>query len=234
MAASQTILIVDDNERMVASLARLLKLHKFKVLTAKDGAEGVLMAEKYQPDLVLLDIDLPALDGFQVLEQIQKRKVRTRVVMFSGHYKTIKDAVRGMKGGACDYLVKPHDVDSLVDRLKGYLITEDTINERVVEELGRVTGVEVSETKGTWRSVIEAAITYGCIMGIVYFSKIPPSVGLLTSFVLGILAHSLLTRMPWENLKIFRTEFQGAKLDVEVDQLERGQKNEDGKQVDGP
>jgi len=191
-----------------------LRRDKFKVLTAKDGVQGVLLAEKHQPDLVLLDIDLPALNGFQVLEQIQKRRVRTRVVMFSGHYKTIKDAVRGMKGGACEYLVKGQDTGILVERLKACLITEETINERVVEELGKPTEIEVHTNK--WRNIIEAAITYGCIMGIVFFARIPPSEGLLVAVVVGVLAHSLLSRIAWERVKAFSGKYRDAKIDVDL------------------
>jgi len=131
--AKETIVLVDDDETATNSLANLLRKESFKVYTAFDGAAGVKAVEKYQPALVLLDVEMPSLNGFEVLEQIKLREVRTRVVIITGYYITPSDIVKGMKGGACDYIVKPIDVNVLVHRIRGLLLTEDTINVRLIK-----------------------------------------------------------------------------------------------------
>jgi DNA-binding response OmpR family regulator len=125
--SQKTILIVDDNKKALKDFARILRIHGFNVQCAVDGAQGVQMAESLRPDVVLLDVRLPSLDGFQVMEQIKARNVPTRVIMISGEEKSIPMIIRAIKGGAGDYLLKPILSEEVVGVINRVLLVEDTL-----------------------------------------------------------------------------------------------------------
>lgn len=122
------ILVVDDDAQERALLDDTLSDRGFEVVTVGDGGAAVRKAEEFAPDLILLDLSLPVLDGFEVLEEIKKRKVATRVIMFSGVYMSLDVAVKCIKSGACDFLTKPTDLQDLINHIERNLITESAIN----------------------------------------------------------------------------------------------------------
>lgn len=124
---SQIILIVDDEDALDYSDFFEVKTD-FKILTAEDGGEAIKIATKIHPDLILLDVQLPVFNGFEVLEELKKREIKTRVVMISGAFVDANSIIRGIKGGACDYILKPLDINELINKVKKYLIQERTIN----------------------------------------------------------------------------------------------------------
>ncbi|SRR5216684_1417632 len=130
--ASDRVLVVEDEQG--ESVKENLEAHGFKVRLARDGRQAVEMAEAWVPDVVLLDINLPVLDGFEVLEELKRRKVATRVVMCSAYQVGSETAVRCMRAGACDYfekaLLSPEDEAT---RLRRYTLLESTLIERVAE-----------------------------------------------------------------------------------------------------
>jgi two-component system nitrogen regulation response regulator NtrX len=100
------ILIVDDEENIRKTLREILEDESHEVITAEDGAAGLAAAVEEQPDVVLLDIQLPRKDGLAVLEEIKAQKCGCEVIMISGHG-TIEAAVRAIKLGAYHFLQKP-------------------------------------------------------------------------------------------------------------------------------
>jgi DNA-binding response OmpR family regulator len=137
---SQRILIIEDHRETARDFQSIvLRAMGGTVDIASDGAEGVAKAEEMHPDVVVLDIDLPILDGFEVLEQLKERQIPTRVIMLSGIYIDIESAVKAIKAGACDYLVKPVDPDKVVNHIKKALITESTINLRMASDIPPLT-----------------------------------------------------------------------------------------------
>lgn len=117
------ILIVEDEPDLLQSLAKALREEGYAVDTAEDGEEGVYKAESWAYDLIVLDVMLPKLNGWQVLEKIRKRKEVERpvpVLMLTARDRTA-DRVRGLDGGADDYLVKPFDLPELLARIRALI-----------------------------------------------------------------------------------------------------------------
>jgi len=106
-----SVLIVDDEVGIRESLKFILK-KDYEILVAKDAEEAFLQVKNHAPDLILLDIILPDVDGLKVLEKIKQNESDAIVIMITAT-KTVKTAVEAMKLGAYDYITKPFDVDEL-------------------------------------------------------------------------------------------------------------------------
>jgi two-component system, OmpR family, response regulator len=113
------ILIVEDEPRLLRNLARALREEGYAVDVAAAGDEGLYKAESYNYDAIVLDIMLPRLDGWEVLERLRKQK-HTPLLMLTAR-DTFKDRVRGLDDGADDYLVKPFDLSELLARLRALI-----------------------------------------------------------------------------------------------------------------
>jgi two-component system OmpR family response regulator len=113
------ILVVEDEPRLVRSLAKALREEGYAVDTAESGDDGLYKAETWEYDLVVLDIMLPGLDGWQVLERLRKQK-STPVLMLTAR-DAAPDRVRGLDTGADDYLVKPFDLTELLARVRALI-----------------------------------------------------------------------------------------------------------------
>jgi DNA-binding NarL/FixJ family response regulator len=111
------ILIVDDDRGLQSLLSDVLKLEGYEVIVAGKGREGLEKIRTHLPDLILLDIRLPKMDGIKVLEEIKKIDKNLIVIMLTG-YGDIKDAVQAMKLGAFDYITKPFKNEEIVVNIK--------------------------------------------------------------------------------------------------------------------
>lgn len=129
------LLVVEDEPDLLASLARALREEGYAVDTAADGEEGLYKAESWEYDAVVLDVMLPRLDGWQLLERLRRSR-KTPVLMLTARDAS-RDRVRGLDGGADDYLVKPFDLDELLARLRA-LIRRAAGQTRNLVELGEV------------------------------------------------------------------------------------------------
>ena len=107
----RSILIVDDEVGVRESLRMVLKTD-YEVFLAKDAEEAFLQIKEHSPDLILLDIILPDMDGLKILEKIKQKELETIIIMITAT-KTVKTAVDAMKLGAYDYITKPFDIDEL-------------------------------------------------------------------------------------------------------------------------
>lgn len=113
------ILIVEDEPRLLRSLAKALREEGYAVDTAEAGDDGLFKAQSSDYDALVLDVMLPRLDGWQILERLRQTK-RTPVLMLTAR-DTTRDRVRGLDTGADDYLVKPFDLDELLARLRALI-----------------------------------------------------------------------------------------------------------------
>ena len=113
------ILLVEDEPRLLRSLAKALREEDYAVDTAETGDEGLYKAQGSDYDVIVLDVMLPGMDGWQVLERLRRTK-RTPVLMLTAR-DTPQDRVRGLDTGADDYLVKPFDLDELFARLRALI-----------------------------------------------------------------------------------------------------------------
>ena len=115
----KTILIVEDTELNVDLLTQLLE-DDYSLLVARDGAQGVSMAQENKPDLILMDISLPVLDGYEATRQIRRTLESTPIIGLSANAMN-GDADRAKEAGCSDYLTKPVNEDLLMKKLKDYL-----------------------------------------------------------------------------------------------------------------
>jgi two-component system OmpR family response regulator len=129
------ILIVEDEPDLLRSLARALREEGYAVDTAAEGEDGLFKAEGYDYDAVVLDVMLPKLDGWGVLQKLRKTK-KTPVLMLTARDQP-RDRVRGLDTGADDYVVKPFDLSELLARLRA-LIRRSAGKTRNVVEIGDV------------------------------------------------------------------------------------------------
>ena len=114
------ILMIEDEGAMRTVLKDILDHEGFRVLTAMDGEDGLQMAIHEKPDLILLDIMLPKLDGFALCAQLRALEIHTPVLMLTAKGQ-IEDRVTGLDSGADDYLVKPFSTDELLARVRALL-----------------------------------------------------------------------------------------------------------------
>ena len=105
---------------MRAALKRALELGGFEVWLASDGAEGLDAAETVRPDLVVLDILMPGVDGFDVCRTMRSRGDRTPILMLTAR-DSVADRVEGLEAGADDYLPKPFALEELLARVRALL-----------------------------------------------------------------------------------------------------------------
>ena len=113
------ILIVDDDENICELLRPYLEKDGFDTIVANDGEQAVEYAAKYSPDLILLDIMLPKLDGWQVCREIRKTD-DTPIIMLTAKGETF-DKILGLELGADDYVSKPFDTKEVIARIKAVL-----------------------------------------------------------------------------------------------------------------
>jgi CheY-like chemotaxis protein len=118
MSKQATILVVDDNRDNVEILRALLESRGYVVAEAQDGNAALAKLEEVKPDLVLLDVMMPGMDGWQVCRTIKNHPVfcDTRVVMVTAKG-DFEDKFEGMRAGADDYVVKPVDLKELTDKV---------------------------------------------------------------------------------------------------------------------
>lgn len=115
----KTILIVEDTELNIDLLIQLLE-DDYNLLIAKDGAEGVRVAQQTKPDLILMDISLPVMDGYEATRKIRETMSSIPIIGLSAHAMQ-GDEARAKEAGCNDYLTKPVDDDLLLSKLKEYL-----------------------------------------------------------------------------------------------------------------
>jgi CheY-like chemotaxis protein len=115
----KTILIVEDVDLNIDLLTQLLE-EDYSLLVAKDGAQGVAMAGEMQPDLVIMDIALPVMDGYEATRRIRAKFPSMPIIGLSSHAMS-GDAEKAREAGCNDYLTKPIDEDALLRTLRQYL-----------------------------------------------------------------------------------------------------------------
>ena len=114
MSAEQTILIIDDIVENIDILERQLEKEGFKILTALEGPKGLHLLKEHDIDLVLLDINMPVVDGITLLENIKKDSSLANIaVMMVTANEDIKIALKCLKMGACGYITKPFTIEQL-------------------------------------------------------------------------------------------------------------------------
>ncbi len=119
---SKKILLVDDEESLVVLLGERLKFNGYEVITASDGQEGLDKAKKEKPDLILLDVMMPKMNGYQVcrLLKFDQRFKHIPIIMLTARTQAI-DMKTGKETGADAYITKPFESDVLLNEMKKLL-----------------------------------------------------------------------------------------------------------------
>lgn len=120
--AKQTILVVDDEKDLLDLIEYNLRKEGFDVLKAENGEEGIAMAKEHSPDLVLLDIMMPKMDGLQAVEEMRKDAELKRIpIILLTARSDEKTEVEGLNKGSDDYITKPISTTKLISRIKAVL-----------------------------------------------------------------------------------------------------------------
>ena len=127
---NQKVLIVDDDEAIRKSLKRGLELENFIVQTANGGKEALAIISTNPPDIIVLDINMPDIDGITVTQRLRKDNIQIPICILSARDETT-DRVIGLESGADDYLVKPFALQELLARLKALIRRSQVIPENV-------------------------------------------------------------------------------------------------------
>ena len=127
------ILIVDDDENICELIRLYLEKEGYETVVANDGEQAVGLALKHNPDLILLDIMLPKLDGWQVCREIRKTQ-ETPIIMVTAKGEVF-DKILGLELGADDYVTKPFDTKEVVARVKAVLRRSNDKNKKQISEV---------------------------------------------------------------------------------------------------
>ncbi|MGD8586262.1 MAG: response regulator, partial [Chloroflexota bacterium] len=107
----QTILVIDDDELVSRTLQRALKLYDYQVMVANSGTEGLHLARRHRPDLLVLDVIMPGTDGYQVCRQVRGDPMLKNVpILFLTAKSKDEDKIEGFRAGGDDYLAKPFNM----------------------------------------------------------------------------------------------------------------------------
>ena len=116
----KTILVIEDDVSILRGLRDNLKFEEYEVLTATDGHEGIILALEKSPDLVLLDIMLPGISGYDICRKVKEQKPDLPIIMLTARSKEI-DKIAGLDLGADDYVTKPFSTPELLARIRAAL-----------------------------------------------------------------------------------------------------------------
>jgi DNA-binding NtrC family response regulator len=127
----ETILIVEDKESMTQMLRDALESEGYKIISARDGMEGIRYLKESRIDLVLTDLKLPEKDGIEILKASKEENQLMPVIVMTA-YGSVETAVTAMKEGAFDFITKPFDIDHLLMLIKRALETQRVLTENIL------------------------------------------------------------------------------------------------------
>lgn len=133
------ILVIDDEPSVMTLLQYNLEQAGFEVIAAMDGEEGKRLAETQSPDLILLDLMLPKLDGMEVCKQLRQKKIITPIVILTAKDQEL-DKILALELGADDYMVKPFSPREVIARIRA-------INRRTNFQTATANDIKIEETK---------------------------------------------------------------------------------------
>ncbi|MCP2337857.1 response regulator transcription factor [Actinomadura rupiterrae] len=150
MNEEQRVLVVDDEANIRDLIETALTFHGFAVETARDGEGALRAAKATRPDLVLLDVMMPDLDGFEVTRRLRASGDQVPIIFLTAR-DTPSDTVTGLTLGGDDYVTKPFSIDALVARVRAVLRRTAPAAAPERDEVLRVADLELSESRWTVR-----------------------------------------------------------------------------------
>lgn len=120
MLNKEKVLVIDDSREMLLVMKHLLLNNGYAPFLAENGLAGLKMVEEHNPDLIILDLNMPVVDGWEVCEQIREKSAVPIIILTAAHV-TSEDTVRGLELGANDYVIKPFNQQVMVARIRSAL-----------------------------------------------------------------------------------------------------------------
>ncbi|MGZ4976734.1 MAG: sigma-54-dependent transcriptional regulator [Methylobacter sp.] len=127
------VLVVEDDLSLCEALCDTLEISGYRVISARNGTEALIKLEHGQFKLVVSDVQMPVMDGFQLLKNMQHKYSDTPILLMTA-FGTIPKAVEAMQAGACDYLIKPFDAQALVNKVADYVVANPLAANTAVDE----------------------------------------------------------------------------------------------------
>ncbi|MFN9173151.1 MAG: response regulator, partial [Synechocystis sp.] len=135
----EKFLVIEDEPGVRENLAEILQLAQYEVVLAADGIEGIECARQHRPDLIICDVMMPKMDGFEVLETLQADpELATIPLIFLTAMADIQNLREGMDLGADDYLTKPFELDQLLISISSRLRKRHHLNQQIEKEKSHV------------------------------------------------------------------------------------------------
>lgn len=124
------ILVIEDNEQNLYLVKFILEKHGYKVIQARNGQAGIEIARQVSLDLILLDIQLPIMDGYEVARELKKLLGKKRVPIIAvTSYAMLGDREKALESGCTDYITKPINPDTFIDRIRQFLPNHNTVED---------------------------------------------------------------------------------------------------------
>ena len=120
MSPNHRILVVDDEPNIVDVISMALRFHEFEVASAGTGADAIAAVDGFKPDLIVLDVMLPDMDGFEIARRLGAERGRVPIIFLTARDAT-EDKVRGLTVGGDDYVTKPFSLEELVARIRSVM-----------------------------------------------------------------------------------------------------------------
>jgi len=119
------ILVVEDNETNMYLIGFILRKNKYEVIEARTGEEGIELALKERPDLIIMDIQLPGIDGLEATRRIRESEIDGSIsIVALTSYAMTGDRERALKAGCNGYIEKPINPDTIMDEIKKYFLNK--------------------------------------------------------------------------------------------------------------
>ncbi len=119
---TQKVLVIEDNEQNLYLINFILEKNDFTVLKAMDGQAGIDMASKEKPDLILLDIQLPEMDGYEVARRLRKmEEMKTVPIIAVTSYAMVGDREKAIEAGCTGYIEKPINPKTIIDEIRQFI-----------------------------------------------------------------------------------------------------------------
>src|SRR3569832_234811 len=156
------VLLIEDDSATAQSIELMLKSESFNVYTTDLGEEGVDLGKLYDYDIILLDLNLPDMSGFEVLRSLRVSKVKTPILILSG-LAGIEDKVKGLGFGADDYMTKPFHKDELVARIHAIVRRSKNHTQTDKHKTNQVVNLDANRAEIAGRPVALTGKEYGML-----------------------------------------------------------------------
>ncbi len=169
MSIRARVLVVDDDERIAAAVRRALAYEGYEVTTAQDGLAALEAARESMPDLIVLDVMMPGLDGIEVVRRIRAAGDDVAVLMLTAKT-SVPDRVEGLDAGADDYLVKPFAYEELLARVRSLLRRQEFTDHEIISHAELRIDVDAMEVTRADRHIELTTLEFHLLT---YFARNP-------------------------------------------------------------